>query len=103
MLKKRLGRRRARRLKNNFLRIKWINVILVIAAFICVITTIISFKNIFSWHKENIITNVQLEKIDQISKVEIIEDNENTEIIEQEKEPPTANPYWDYIKMDMIN
>ncbi len=103
MLKKRVGRRRARRLKNNFLRIKWINVILVIAAFICVITTIISFKNLFSWHKENIITNVQLEKIDQISNVEIIEDNENTEIIEQEKEPPKANPYWDYIKMDMIN
>lgn len=76
---------------------------LVLIAFICIITSIISFRNIFSWHKENVITNVQLENINKITNIEIIEDNENTKIIEQVEEIPKVNPYWDYIKMDLIN
>lgn len=103
MQNRRLKKRRIKRFKNNFLRIKWLNVFLVIIAFICIITSIISFKNIFSWHEENVITNVQLQNIEKITNIEVVEDNENTEIIKPDKEIPKANPYWDYIKMKLIN
>jgi len=103
MLQRILGRRRTRRLKNNLLRVKWLNIFLVIIFFVCITTAFISFKNIFIWHEENVITNTQLKNIEKITHIEIIGDNENTEIIEQEKEIPKSNPYWDYIKMDLIN
>ena len=38
-----------------------------------------------------------------MDNLKLIEDNENTEIIEQEKKPPKANPYWDYIKMNLFH
>ena len=38
-----------------------------------------------------------------MTEIEETEENENTEIIEQKEEPPKENPYWDYIKMNMIN
>ena len=45
----------------------------------------------------------QIEEITDIINIEEVEENENTEIIEQKEEPPKENPYWDYIKMNMIN
>lgn len=98
-----LGRRRKQRIKNKILRIKWLNIILVIIAFICTITAIISFKNIYSWHEENVTTSIQIENINKITNIEIVEDNENTEIIKPGKDIPKADPYWGYIKMDLIN
>ena len=36
-------------------------------------------------------------------KITEVKDNENTEIIEQKEEIQKNNPYWDYIKMNLIN
>ncbi len=89
--------------KKKLLRIKWVNTILFIAFITSLIISIISFRNIILWHTENTKTSIQLENINKVTKIEIIEDNENTEIIEQKEEIPKTNPYWDYIKMDLIN
>ena len=48
-------------------------------------------------------TNNQIEEIQEEIPIIEIEDNDNTEIIEQEEEIPKSNPYWDYIGMNMID
>ncbi len=64
---------------------------------------IFSIYNIINWIIDNGKTNQQIKKITQ--KIEITEtkDNENTNIIEPEKQEPLNSPYWSYIKMPLIN
>ena len=64
---------------------------------------IYSLSNIFNWFKDNKKTDNQVKEI--IEKVEVteIKDNDNTEIIIQEKEEPINSPYWNYIKTPLIN
>lgn len=54
------------------------------------------------WLLDNHNTNKQNENIKKIRSVREIADNKNTEIIKQE-EIDQDNPYWDYIKMNMID
>lgn len=64
---------------------------------------IYSLSNIFYWFKDNQKTDNQVKEI--IEKVEVteIKDNDNTEIIIQEKEEPINSPYWNYIKTPLIS
>ena len=48
-------------------------------------------------------TNNEIKKIEDAVEIEEIEDSDNTEIIKQEETIPKENPYWDYIKMNLIN
>lgn len=64
---------------------------------------IYSFFNIFNWFKDNENTDTQVEKIIEKVVIEETVDNDNTEIIEQEKKEPETSPYWAYIKMPLIN
>lgn len=64
---------------------------------------IISIIKIISWNKDNDNTSKQIEIVQDEAKIEEVEDDDNTEIIEQPVKVPKANPYWDYIKMNMIN
>ncbi len=82
--------------------IKWENLIVFIISIICFITLVISIINIVMWKMDSNKINEQINKVQREITVEEIIDNENTEIIETE-EVPTSNPYWDYIKMNMIN
>ena len=58
--------------------------------------------NITKWIIDSNTTNTQIEEIQNIVTIEESSDNENTEIIEQEPKEEN-NPYWDYIKMNLIN
>ena len=62
----------------------------------------ISIINITKWLLDSNTTNTQIEEIQNTTEIEEITDNENTEIIEQEPKEEN-NPYWDYIKMNLIN
>lgn len=62
----------------------------------------ISIINITKWILDSNTTNTQIEEIQNIVTIEESSDNENTEIIEQEPKEEN-NPYWDYIKMNLIN
>lgn len=64
---------------------------------------IISIKNITSWKKESDETEKQIERIKGIVEPIEIEDNEITEVVEPAEEINDTNPYWDYIKMNLIN
>ena len=70
---------------------------------ISLLLLIYSIANIIIWKKDSNKTNKQIEDIQEEIKVIEIVDTENTEIIDQEEEIPTFNPYWDYIKMNMID
>ncbi len=79
------------------------NIIIFIISIICFIVLIISTINIIKWKLDS---NKTIKQIDNIQeKVEIIEvkNEENVEIIEQTIELPKENPYWDYIKMNLID
>lgn len=64
---------------------------------------IISIIKIIGWNKDNDNTSKQIEIVQDKAKIEEVEDDDNTKIIEQPVKVPKANPYWDYIKMNMIN
>lgn len=90
-------------MKKKKLKVKWKNLVLFLIIIICITTLIISTKDIIKWMIDSNKTEKQIEEITEIVEVEEVEKNENTEIIEQKEEPPKENPYWDYIKMNMIN
>ena len=62
-----------------------------------------SIYNIVKWKLDSNNTNKQIEEVQETVRVEEVIDTENTEVIEQEEEIPEFNPYWDYIKMNMLN
>lgn len=64
---------------------------------------IISIIKIIGWNKDNDNTSKQIEIVQNEAKIEEVEDDDNTKIIEQPVKVPKTNPYWDYIKMNMIN
>ena len=90
-------------MKKKKLKPKWKNIILLIIILVCIITLFISTKDIIKWMIDSNKTEEQIEKITEMVEIEEVEEFENTEIIEQKEEPPKENPYWDYIKMNMIN
>jgi len=82
---------------------KKINMIIWILNTICLIGLTISAYNITKWKIDSNKTEKQISDIQE--KIEIIEvqDEEDIEIIEQTEEIPKFDPYWDYIKMNLIN
>ena len=90
-------------MKKKKLKPKWKNIIILIIILVCIITLFISTKDIIKWMIDSNKTEEQIEKITEMVEIEEVEESENTEIIEQKEEPPKENPYWDYIKMNMIN
>lgn len=83
--------------------IKWKNIIVLIAFLIFSTTLTISIINILKWDNDRKGISEQVKKIEEVIVIEESEDTENTEIIEQVEVIPEANPYWDYIKMNLIN
>ena len=90
-------------MKKKKIKIKWKNIITLFIILFSSITLFISFKNILKWNIDSNKTKNQITDITKETKITEVKDNENTEIIEQKEEPPKENPYWDYIKMNMIN
>ncbi len=84
-------------------KIRWKNVIIALLFIFFVTTGIVSIINIYHWKIDSNDVKSQLKDIDEINPVTEKKDNENTEIIEQDTEIPNSNPYWDYIKMNLIN
>lgn len=68
---------------------------------IFVLLLLISSFKIIKYFIENRNTNKQLDVISDVITIE--EENEDVEIIEQEEEIDKFNPYWDYIKMKLID
>ena len=84
-------------------KLKWKNIIILIIILICLIFLIISIKDIIKWKIDSNKTDKQLNAIQEIVEIEEVDETEEVEIIKQDEEIPQANPYWDYIKMNLIN
>ena len=80
-------------------KIKKINIIL-----ICFFSLLIVLSSIYivKWFLDNGKTKNVEQNIEKISDVSEVQDSENTEIVEQE-EVSKDDPYWDFIKMNLIN
>ena len=78
-------------------------IILSITIIISLLLLIYSIVNIVIWKNDSNKTNKQIEDVQETVKVEEVIDTENAEIIESKEEIPKSNPYWDYIKMNMID
>lgn len=61
-----------------------------------------SLVNILSWNKDNAKTSIQLDDIQNSQIVQEVKDTKSTEIIKQST-IDKSNPYWDYIKMNLID
>lgn len=86
-----------RRLKKKF---KIALIIIILVASLTSLT--ISLLNIFKWNDDNNKTNKQIEEIEEVVNIEET-NSEKEEIIEPKEEIEESNPYWDYIKMSLIN
>ena len=84
-------------------KMKWENIIFILVFTTFVITLAISVFNIVKWKIDSNKTNEEITNIQENVDVEDVQDTENTEIIEPGEEISEENPYWDYIKMNMIN
>ena len=88
---------------NNKIKLKWKNIILILIFLILFITLNISIYNIIKWKLDSNKTNEEINTIQENANIEGVQDNKGTEIIKQAKKIPKENPYWDYIKINMID
>lgn len=85
------------------IKLKWKNIILILIFLILFITLNISIYNIIKWKLDSNKTNEEINTIQENTNIEEVKDNKGTEIIKQAKKIPKENPYWNYIKMNMID
>ena len=84
-------------------KLKWKNLIALLIFLIAFIFLIKSGIDLINYFIDTNNTNEEIKSIEDAVKIEEVPDNENTEIIEQKEEVPKDNPYWDYIKMNLIS
>jgi len=91
--------REKRRLKKKIKRI-----VMFIMIFIVLLASLsFSIYNIYNWKIDSNKISNQVDAVQNITNIEETSDGNLTEIISQEDEIPEENPYWDYIKMNLIN
>lgn len=90
-------------MKKKKIEIKWKNIFLLLILLLGSIGLIYSAINLIKWKFDSKKTDEQINKVQEKIIIEEKEDTENTIIIEQNEEVPKANPYWDYIKMNLID
>lgn len=88
-------------------KIKWKNIFIFLLFITSITCIIISITHVFIWKNDNDKTHEITKEIEEITEIEEVEETEekieNIEVIEQKEEIPKSNPYWDYIKMNLIN
>lgn len=84
-------------------RLKKINLLIFILGIICFITLSISIFNIIRWKLDSNKINDEINNIKNITEIKETNSEENVEIIEQIDEISPTDPYWDYIKMSLID
>lgn len=76
----------------------------IIIIFICFIFASYSYYKIIKWNIDNKKIDDIVKKIEEEQIIEEVEDNENTIIVNPPEENiKKDNPYWDYMKMNLID
>lgn len=84
-------------------KLKWKNLIALLIFLIAFIFLIKSGIDLINYFIDTNNTNEEIKSIENAVKIEEVPDSDNTEIIEQKEDIPEDNPYWDYIKMNLIS
>ena len=87
--------------KKKKLKLKKTNFVLLLLILVSAGIFIFSILNILGWFKDNKDIDKQVKQIYTTTKVNDVVDNENTEIINNNA--PKSDPYWDFIKMNLIS
>ena len=82
---------------------KFKKLIVIFIMIIFIVGLIWSITNIILWNNDNSKTNKIINDIQDKIKIDEKIDNPNTEIVNQDSDIDTSNPYWDYIKMNLIS
>lgn len=82
-------------------RLKISNIFISVCFLFFLVMFVFSLYNIIRWNIDARKTNQEIDTLTKSTKVEKIKDNANTEIIGTNIDQ--ENPYWDYIKYDLIN
>ena len=90
------GKKKKRKLKKK-------NAILLLLMIIAFAFLIYSGVFIIRWFIDNKNTQKMTEQIQEKVVIDEMEDKEGTEVVEPEVKPPETDPYWDYIKMNLID
>ena len=93
-------------IKNVKVKVKRLNIknlVLLLFMFFTIIIIIVSIFKIINWNIDNIKINKQINEINELIEIVQVKDNDNTEIIKQEKKILKSDPYWDYIKYNLID
>ena len=83
------------------IKLKKLNLISLIIILISSVVLIYSSIKIIEWLKDNKNLNDQIKEVQVKANIKEIEDNENTEIIDNNA--PKEDMYWKYIQMNLIN
>lgn len=78
-------------------------IIFIFILIFCFIGLFISIFKIIKWKLDSNEIIDEINNIQDIVEIKETNNEENTEIIEQIEEIPQFNPYWDYIKMNLID
>lgn len=84
-------------------KLKWKNLIALIIFLIAFVFLIKSGVDLINYFIDTNKTNDEIKEIEDVAEIKEVPDSEETEIIEQPEEIPESNPYWDYIKMNLIS
>lgn len=68
---------------------------------LCCFGIVFGVYYLIRWQVEREISTEQIISVQESAKIEEVEDTEETEIIESEE--PESNPYWDFIKLSMLD
>lgn len=82
---------------------KVFDVVITILFIIFTLVFIYSAYKIIRWKIDSNNTKKEIKDINEKVTIKEIEDNDKTEIIEQKEEIPEDNPYWDFIKVNLID
>lgn len=77
------------------------NLLLSIISILCIIGLSISILKIIQWKLDSDKIHDESDHINSLAKIK--ESDDNAELIDQEEEIPSFDPYWDYIKMRLID
>lgn len=72
-------------------------------ALVCVVGIAISTYKIIEWAIDSSRTKDQEQEISDIAGAKEKDDDNTTEVVEQKEPDPKTGPYWDYIKMKLID
>ena len=78
------------------------NITLSIIFFVCIFLMVFSLIKLLNWYKDSKQLKEEMTNINEVITItETVQETENTKVVESKEEK--SSPYWDYIKMNLID